>query len=198
MGKVNSHVNANIVDYIQSNGTDNQYINTSYVPNDNSVFEIVFKIPSFNKPYMSPFGTRYENADNCYVWFQSNRVYTGWGNTDSLNVTMPVTTGVKYKMTFSKGYLKIENCATGSVIAETTFTAATINTNRTVYLFTNNDIPNINGALFTIYSFKVKENDTVVKNLKSVIVNGVGAMVDKLNGEYFYNAGTGSFAAGLE
>lgn len=54
------------------------------------------------------------------------------------------------------------------------------------------------GLKARIYSCTVKEGDTLLRNFIPVRKDGVGYLYDKVSGELFGNAGTGSFALGSD
>ena len=57
-------------------------------------------------------------------------------------------------------------------------------------------IPNANGVIGRLYSFKIYRNGNAILDLVPVQTNGVALMCDRLSGTYYPNAGTGVFAAG--
>ena len=57
-------------------------------------------------------------------------------------------------------------------------------------------LPNANGAIGRLYSFKIYRNGDAILDLVPVQTNGVALMCDRLTGTYYPNAGTGTFTAG--
>ena len=57
-------------------------------------------------------------------------------------------------------------------------------------------LPNANGVIGRLYSFKIYRNGDLILDLVPVQTNGVALMCDRLNGTYYPNAGAGDFAAG--
>ena len=57
-------------------------------------------------------------------------------------------------------------------------------------------LPNANGAIGRLYSFKIYRNGDAILDLVPVQTNGVALMCDRLTGTYYPNSGTGTFTAG--
>lgn len=193
-----SFVNWRSVDYIQSSASENQYIDTGYVPNGNSKFECVFEILAL-ADFKAPFGIRNDATDNIYIWINgSGRFFVGWGNSDTYSGSNGnIALNKKYKFELSAGQVTLTNVTTSEVVKQGTFTAGTINTALTMFLFKDNNLPNTANGAFKMYSFKIYENDTLVKDFVPVATaDNVGAMVDTISGTLFLNDGVGDFTYG--
>jgi len=192
-------VNYRVVDYIQSNGTQNQYIDTGYVPNDNSSFECDFEMLSNTAEFRGIFGTYGQNTDKIFVRINNDgRPFIGWGAENSYwGRSGDLSFNTRYKITLNSGQVTITNVATGAIVKQATFTGGSINTAKNIWLFKINDLDT--NCHNRIYSFKIFENNQLVKNFVPVETSaGTGAMIETVNGTLFTNDGDGDFSVPTE
>lgn len=66
-----------------------------------------------------------------------------------------------------------------------------------IFIFNNAGVPASSYGLMKLYSFKIYNNDgSLARDYIPVRVGSEGALYDKVNGELYYNAGTGAFVLG--
>lgn len=190
------------IEYLESTGT--QYINTGYIPTPLTRTEIELKFTENFKMtgtsffgtanYTANFGTSSSGGKQIFFWFC---VYQSSGCTATPNLMLdPAVTTTKQTLVFdpknkrvSYGTAKIQNITA-------TARAAT----QPMYLFAKNngssvDIFSARGMY--VYAMRIYEDDILVRDIIPVLdENGVACMFDKMSSTFFYNAGTGNFAAG--
>jgi len=190
-----SFVNWQPVDWIASSNTQNQYIDTGYIPNANSKFECVFEMLSNTAQFRGIFGTYGLNTDKIFARIESSgRPYFGWGAENSYwGTSGNFKFNRKYKIEFDSTQVIITDFVTGNVETHT-FTGGTINTDKHIWLFKINDLDT--NCHNKIYSFKIFESGTLVKNFEPVAVDNKGAMLDTISGTVYLNDGVGDFTYG--
>lgn len=177
------------VEYLQSGKT--QYINTNYKPNNNTVADIVFEK---GNNATSAFAGRWTGSPNydTFGFYQDspNTLLVYYGRYSSNKYTkVSLVSGVN---TVKIGISSIVCNGTSYSITRETFTST-----YPLYLFAFNNIGT--PAFYSstkIYSFVISENGTKKLDMIPVRVGGVGYMYDKVSGQLFGNAGTGSFILG--
>ncbi|MBO7484232.1 MAG: hypothetical protein J6T55_03835, partial [Alphaproteobacteria bacterium] len=193
------------VEYLQSNG--NQYIDTDYVPNNNSVVEYDFEPLSITIARFM-FG----------VWGNTNTkgrmyIYTG-GGTGPIQYGFGVGTsvaGVNYINSNVQMSLQRHLCVMDKTSLTYDGTALTTGlsgdmTGNTAKFWIGkcNDLNGRATDPTKIYSCKITDNGTLVRNFLPVLApkkEGTGqepAMFDKVNNKIYYNAGTGTFKTNLD
>ena len=178
------------IEYLESTGT--QYIDTGYVIDNSMSFDLksrclgtsfVFGSRQDQNTYAS--GLNYDKTDNLFGIRMGNAVLynsTQW------------ETNKDYEFHISNGDIKING------ITVSTANYGTSYYNGNAYLFTVNN----NGtqgygeySIDRIYNFKMFRNNILIQDLIPVLdPDGVPCMFDKVEGKFYYNAGTGDFIAG--
>ena len=184
----NAAESVNYVEYIESSGT--QYIDTGFKPNQDT--RVVMDIQQTSADDSAAFfGTRTSKTANMYVFFlvSATQFRTDFGTSkESVNVTSTLTRFVidKNKATTTFGEYSATN--TGSnFTAPCNMTLLAVNTAGTVGTFAN----------AKLYSCQIYNNGTLIRDYKPALdPDGVACLYDKVNREYVYNAGTGTFATG--
>ena len=73
----------------------------------------------------------------------------------------------------------------------------TINTDRSIYLFSQNNEGNDKNSSGRIYYCKIWENDNLVRDIIPILdANNTPCMYDKITNTIYYNQGSGSFTWG--
>ena len=180
------------VEYIESDGT--QYIDTGFVPNQNTEFEVEYEL---NKQgtYGIIFGGEQaysNNAFHMYVSGSPKKWDIGFGRFYTYSIEVEFNKKIKYKINKTSYYFdNVEY----TYISNPTFDNA-----RAVYLFADNRssvLLDVN-AQKKIYKCSIKDNNTLVRNFipcyrKSD--NEIG-MYDTVNKVFYTNQGTGTFLKG--
>lgn len=180
----------NYVGYIQSNGT--QYINTEFTPNQNTRVVWEGEFSKVGNTWL--FGTREDLNVKAFALFYwtSNSCYTvDYGaDRDQFATSLPVVTTVD----FNKNVVTVNGSFTVTSDAST-FTAP-----KPLFLFANNNNGTVTGmATVKTKTCKIYDNGVLVRHYKaSLDPDGVACLYDEVNGEYVYNAGSGTFAYGTD
>lgn len=194
-----------LTDYIESSGT--QWIDTEYVPTQNSVYELVAEFLSGQPTYSMIIGARSarEGTGGNPVIFGpgSSAFQLGWG-------TITLTTGIsstpflnqKVKYIIDKDGYNGNNelnrpCGYGAYNGKDPLTGYNI------YLFSLN----ANGSEYgsgtrckaKLYRFRIYESGTLVHEyIPHIDSQDVVCLKDTQTGNLFYNAGTGVFTYGTD
>lgn len=176
--------------YIQSSGT--QYVDTEYVPNSNT--KVVADVQFLSKPtdHAAVFGARSSNTLQYWVYYRysvdSYAYRYGEGNTD---VRIPHDATARVTVTTEANVVTV-NGETGTA-TEATFTAPC---NMTLFAINNNGSLQYQSTL-RLYSCKIYDNGTLVRDYVPCLnPSGVAGLYDLVNGKFYGNAGTGTFAVG--
>lgn len=178
------------LEYIEGTGT--QYINTNFNPSNNTrvVTELM---PTTNDNAMGFFGA-YPNNDfttNSYGLYYSSSSGLAYSNfkSDSSFNRSKIEYGKKHFVDKNKNLLYIDN----ELVL--THTSATFQSTIPLHIFKLNFNSNPRYAKLRVYDFKIYENDDLVRHFipaKRKSDNVIG-MYDMVSGQFFTNAGTGSF-----
>ena len=177
------------LDYIQSTGT--QYIDTGYLPNDNSKFELVISDCVAQKDNVIFIASstwaantfNFLNSAASFWWHYPGAVEFGNG-----------TLANKNTISLYRGQIKLN----GAVISDNT-SITTQKTIQQVSIFGNSYLSSYRGKL-KLYSFKIYENDTLARDLVPCYrkSDNVAGLYDLVNGTFYTNAGSGTFTIGNE
>lgn len=180
------------VEYIQSSGT--QYIDTGFKPNQNTRVVMDCDLIAQGTVY-TPFGTWNEANVGQYICLS----YTGMpsalyhGNAYQTGTTSLVG---RHTIDANKGVLYLDGRL------EATCATATYSCLYPLYLFTMNDKGkprDMNMSWMKLYSCQIYDNGILVRDyVPCENSSGVGGLYDKVSGQFFANAGTGSFVVGAK
>lgn len=174
------------VEYIRSSGT--QYIDTGIQPNQNISFELQAWMSSSGANYATLFGARDSNQCRVYYSGSLRAIYLG-SNTASISSSINPEQILSYS-------LNNQTFAVGDVSV-----SLTPNVNQieySIFIFGLNDNGSFGyGSIAEIYSFKIKQQNSVVRDYVPCI-NSVGevGLYDLVSNTFFGNEGTGTFTAG--
>lgn len=185
----------NYVEYIQSTGT--QYIDTGFVPNQDTRVVADCAAAGVNSSGTFPFGVRTS---------VSSKAFTPAILTEQLFYNY----GEKYQFVDYGGNVyerKIIDanknvCTfTGSDAVTITMAEATFTCDYNMVLGTaihaGTPYGSTNGFTGKLYSCQIYDNGTLVRDFWPCLdPNGVACLYDKVDKQYYYNAGTGEFTAG--
>lgn len=182
----------NYVNYLQSSGT--QYFDADFKPNqDTRVVMCAEYIPQSNTTDYPIFGARLAsgsvdfslwNVDNSNTW------QSGYGNektrADSEDVTV------------KRVYDKNKNLFYVDDTLLVTHTVASFQSDYSLFLFACNNAGTVSSEAFIkLYYCQVYDNEALVRDFWPCYdPDGVACLYDKVSKAYFYNAGSGEFAAG--
>lgn len=178
------------VEYIKSSGT--QYIDTGFVPNQDTrvVCDAVFSPEGTSSQYF--FGVRVSSTSRQFGLRGTASGYQiKYGNVDG-GTTSGVETG-RILIDFNKNKLSVGSLSLSNDYA--TFTCP-----GNMYLFAANN----NGAVYanstaTVYSMQIYDNGVLVRDfVPCKNASGVAGLYDTVNGKFYGNAGSGSFAVGAD
>lgn len=180
------------VEYIQSSGT--QYIDTDFKPNQNTRVVMDCDLIAQGTVY-TPFGTWNDANVDQYICLS----YTGMpsalyhGNAYQTGTTSLIG---RHTIDANQGVLYLD----GNL--EATCATATYSCLYPLYLFTMNDKGkprDMNMSWMKLYSCQIYDNGTLVRDyVPCENSSGVGGLYDKVSGQFFANAGAGSFTVGAK
>lgn len=192
------------LEYLQSTGT--QYINTLFSATINTKIDIDFQYTnstSSNKTRI--FGSRKDwNLNGFYAGTHSNTMggaywyLVGDIVNDRWHVASKKSDRNKHNLVLSKqgAYLDNTNIWIPDDVVSSFPAFATIALFG-AYEGNGSSTPSIQKGVVIIYKCKIYDNDVLVRDLIPVLdENNVPCMFDKLNKQFYYNAGTGTFLYG--
>lgn len=187
------------VAWLKSDGA--QWIDTG-IPGNPTYTRLDLSICVPDTPNASQFicGARGVNADStqkvaCTLLYQSGQGIrldtTGLYYAGGTSVFKPYTPNGKYEFSMANNWVKVNGDEYNS--GKTKETVDTVN----IYLFSTNNAGTAGAGLaYYLYSAKIWNGDTLVRDYVPVRKDGVGYLYDKVSGQLFGNQGTGSFTYG--
>ena len=178
------------VEYLKSTGT--QYINVGFKPNQDTRIVLDVNSPLVSGPVWL-FGARTAADSKTYNFLcQSSKYRSDYNDNSSTSLT--INPSGRFEIDKDKNITKI-NGSTASTIPYGAFQCE-----YSLYLFSNNNAGATGaGASISIYSCKIYDNGTLIRNMVPVKnSSGTLGMYDIVNGVFYTNAGTGTFVAGAE
>lgn len=173
------------IEYIQSSGT--QYINTGIYPTNNTKLIIEYAINSGN-------GTNLGMINYFGLTVYSNRYSYGFGGSGFQEYSHDIALDAKTKTQLDNTGLYENDALINAFSNPPTFSYS-----NAYRLFAYLSTGGVYASSFKLYSCKLYENNILVRDFIPVKdPDSVVCLYDKVSGEYFYNAGTGAFIAGLE
>lgn len=189
------------VEYLESYGT--QYIDTGVILDNNSRVIINGFLPTAGNQvttypqicgartdYTNNFAVGFNNGNN-QIFFRyhtqkADKIEGLYGGTQEGDFTLDCNKNV-WSMSFSNGQ-------SGSHI----FTETGFSTNRNAYIFTSNNITGKVLAAMRLYSCKIYDNDTLIRDYLPCYrkADNATGLYDLVNGEFYANAGTNNFIVG--
>ena len=179
------------VEYIESTGT--QYIDTGFKPNDSTKVEIKFMYNSLNG---FVYGSRTSSSSNDaheFIINTSGSVFPQFDGQQSAVTSSYNKVGVEYTLINSQDGAYINNELIKS------YNEATFSSIYSIFLFGLNQDNVLESRTFKgkLYYCKIYDGDTLVRNfIPALDENGMACLYDKVEGKYYYNAGTGTFSYG--
>ena len=194
------------LEYIESTGT--QYIDTGVVGNLNTEYEITVKNnSSISSGVYAIFGSRASASENVITTVCANVLHSiinDFGDTTTTR-QMPTRTSAeimhKYTIKNSKSERTITDNNTGWTDTVTTTYSGSLTTPTNLYIGYAGSIRGISGIenlQGNIYSCKIWNNETLVRDFIPMKIRTEVGMYDTVSGQFFTNAGEGEFVAGPE
>lgn len=178
---------ANFVNYIQSNGT--QYIDTGFIPNQNTKVVMEAQLISAGQAYPAPFGTDNTDTNSFYVFFLGGTTWAANFNSSRYSVPGGETDRCVFSLDSSAF---VVNSASAQI------SQGNFQSDYKLFLFCINRGSRVdNKANMKLFSCQIYDNGTLVRDyLPCLDKDGVACLYDQVNEEYVYNAGSGEFIAG--
>ena len=176
------------VEYLESTGT--QYINTGFVPDDNSGLYVKAYCKTSGGNHVVV-GARQSSGDTRWWINFSNRLEISWN------------TWIGYNMSYTNVWVEVENnflnSRLGKIDGVTKRTSYPTLENFTypAYIFSGNSYGN-QSTYYTgrVSSVKMSRGNKIVMNLIPVRIGTTGYMYDTVSKRLFGNSGTGEFVLG--
>lgn len=181
-------------DFIESTGT--QYIDTGFTPNQNSGFEIDF-VPLDNTPTSSnapsvinsggtgSYGD--QNARMVISYYPTTSGATGECQLGNKKVDPRMSKGVRTQLSLRNKVLTYKDGTTASMNT-TDFTGY-----NSLLIFAAHNATVQRFAKVRLFSLKLYDGDTLVRDFVPALVNGTPCLYDKVTDTNYYNSGTGTF-----
>ncbi len=187
------------IEYIENTGTC--YIDTGIKGSGSQKVECEFMPIQKTSGYNCVYGARTTAGtkdDGIYIYSNNsnnniNKQYIAYNTQYTVNTASTININTKYKIVQDKGTFILD----GNVIQ--TYTNATfICPTATIFIFDGNNNGtrgNYNGY-FRLYSFKIWNDDVLVRNYIPVVKDNIAYLYDTVTNKLFGNEGTGNFVCG--
>lgn len=180
--------------YLKSSGT--QYIDTGFKPNNNTRAIMKYVVlSSGNRPTQALFGGRIADGNAMFEMFIINNSYfrPGYGAKNTLQIT-----GTSDKLVL----IDMNKETTTINGTSVSYSSETFQSNYNLTLFGVNNGGTVEAATMAtakLYSCQIYDNGTLIRDyIPTKDDNDVACLYDKVNEQYYYNAGTGTFEYGEE
>ena len=180
-----------ILEYIEATGT--QYIDTGFVPNQDSRVVCDFQFTGFPTEWSCVFGSRTTPETINFCLFYNTSGFFRADYAKQQNSLTGLTATDRLVVDRNKNV-----CTIGT--ASVTQTAVTFTAPGSLFLLANRETNSANMcSCMRLYSCKVYDNGTLVRDLWPALRNADGAIgtYDRITDRLFTNAGTGEFIAGV-
>ena len=179
------------VEYIESTGT--QYIDTGFIPNQDTKVELGYKITRDLSTGFPLFGSRTSASSNgfSYQRYGSGVMGGQYGSNITYSTTPPDTNRHTVVRDKNKIYLD------GTEIANQTYTTFACPGNLYINAMNNNGTAAVQNCNVAYYYMKIWDNGTLIRYfIPCLDDSGVPCLYDLVNKKTYYNAGTGQFNYG--
>ena len=174
------------LDYIESTGT--QYIDTGFVPNQDTKIEI--DMVRLNDTFV--YGSRTSLSSNAFglAFMSDTQLRSDYGTE---NITYDLNTSERHIYEKDKNLLYID----GELVV--THTNSTFVCPGNLYLFGLNNNGTFAGGIHKIYSLKIYDNGTLIRDFVPYKDKfGDACLKDLVENKYYYNKGTGKFRSSIQ
>ena len=190
------------VEYIESSG--GQYIDTAYIPKANTKLVMRCNVQA-QYAYPSIFGVRRSVGNGTFHYFARQN-----GNTNGiiafsggeLTFAQPASLfGADVEVMMSPTGFTVTKLDDDTKLVNLSYTIGSSYPSLPLYLFTLNENGHDYGQLtwtnMKLYGCEIYEDDILVKSYQPILdAEDVPCLYEKVNGETFYNAGSGAFTHG--
>lgn len=178
-----------VVEYIESTGT--QYIDTGFMPDQNSRIDIVVSDWEKTEKTTTLFGTQKTTNNRYESVISSGGLYRSYFGGSYVDFPNTLSIGEKTTVSRNGNIISIgDNVLTNT---EKTFTSTT-----TLFLFAHNSNGTVTRqASLKLYSCKIYDKGVLCRDYVPCIdSDGVAGLYDKVDHKFYTNAGAGTFAVG--
>ena len=179
------------VPYIQSSG--GQFVDTLFKPNNNTCVVMDVEFTKAPTDHACVFGARNSNRNQfwCYYRYDTSSYVIRFANSSSSNIAVPTVATERTLITMDGNVLTVN----GTSVAHTD---STFQSEYSMYLFSVNAAGSTQYlGSFKLYSCQIYDNDVLIRDFRPCYdPDGIACLYDKVEGKYYYNAGTGQFIAG--
>lgn len=176
--------------YIESTGT--QYIDTGFVPNQDTRVEMKLLCRVSSGTTNWAFGARTSSSSNRFTFAGStNGYYSSSYATNAGNIDKSYNTVDVFVLDKNRNITYIN----GKEVSNVTYTSFSAPCNLTLFAVNTNG--SVSKGKIRIYHCKIYDNGTLVRDYVPVVnKDGTYGLYDLLNKKFYTNAGTGTFVAG--
>ena len=181
--------------YIESSGT--QWIDTGFIPNQDTRVVCTFKLLSDNGEHQAIFGARISSSSRQYLFgyagHKSPPVWRSDYNTTQNNFPSSIPYSGQHNVDKSGNITALDSQTVQA-------TSATFSAGCTLYLFAGDTDGAVgNQSSMQLYGCQLYDDGVLVRNfIPCESPDGAVGLYDAANGMFYGNAGTGTFAAGPE
>lgn len=182
--------------YLESTGT--QYIDTGFKPNqDTRIVATMQCVTSTSYGRLFGSGT-YNTLNSIMIDYETGitgTLHIKYGNNSNwTNVSSIYGDYEIHTYDFSKNNFYLDN----ELVSSNTYSAFQNTSNLGIFTYINGNNVGQSAEFFVgrLYSFRIYDNDVLVRDYIPVRVGEIGYLYDKVSGELFSNAGTGNFTLG--
>ena len=170
-------------EYIESTGQ--QYIDTEYKPNQDTRIIADFQYTMNNKGYRFT-GEEYNGTK--FRFGTSNGIYwmLGYGSQEYQRLGSSDTN--RHTLDFNKNNIYLDN----TLLYSYNYENFTSNHNMYIFSIKSDSIADLSPT--KLYSYKIYDNDTLVRNFIPRLNKGVPCLYDTVTNKSFYNQGTGTLS----
>ena len=179
------------LEYIESTGT--QYVDTGFVPNQDTRVVATFETENCNSNWRCVFGARTTtgNAQSLGFYLSNTNVFSGfYGNSNNKSFTFSgISVSGKHTVDWNKNVVTLDGVTQ-------TLTAQTYDSTCSLYICNVNTAGTLGAHPLQgkIYSCQIYDNGTLVREFVPCRnPYGIVGLYDLVNGQFYGNAGTGEF-----
>ena len=181
------------IEYLESTGT--QYIDTGYLPNNNTHIKALFEITSVTNGSGGAFGGCTTDANDGYSFYNYNKTlyfnYMRQNQSSANNIKIG-------DMVYVDWNKNIVDFRVNSTAYHMELPQQIVSVPNTIYISNVHKTGGVTGTdMFKMYYFQIYENDQLLYDFIPVRrSDGVLGLYDTVTDTFFTNAGTGEFIAG--
>ena len=187
----NRYIKPKVLKYIESTGT--QYIDTGYIPNQNTKLEI---------EYFSGDSDPSNAICATYAYWLSPETFGLWNEAVGFGADVTFQSQDRDANHYYKinAVLSADGFYRNGIAIDTDLTYEPFTSNGSLYIFALHDANgnSYHNTNMRLYYLKLYENNTLVRDYIPMEQDGVVGLYDNVAQEFYTNDGTGSFVAGPE